>query len=223
MGLWQRVSALLFEQPPTLLFVEHGKKVCETTRHFLAALEAFPDGEGLEEIQREVDRWEHEADQVKHEIRRRLPRSDLFLPMARGDLMDLLWQQDEIADKAQDAVHLLGLLPLSLPADLRGIWDRLHAGLRESQRAYCELISHLERHLKGERGLAERMRELLVEIGGREHEVSTTEGELIAAVYREGSLDPFSKVHLVEVARTLGQVAGHMENAAGRICLLFLR
>jgi len=223
MGLWKRIGTLLFEQPPTLLFVEHGKKVCETTKHFLAAMEAFSSGGDIEGIRREVDRWEHEADQIKHEIRRKLPRSDLFLPMARGDLMDLLWQQDEIADKAQDAVHLLGLLPMTLPADLRGTWEKLRAGLWESQRAYCNLIATLERHLKGERGLAERMRELLLEIGGREHEVSTTEDELIAAVYREGSLDPFSKVHLVEVARTLGQVAGHMENAAGRICLLFLR
>jgi hypothetical protein len=35
-------------------------------------------------------------------------------------------------------------------------------------------------------------------------------------------MDAFTKIHLVEVARTVGQVAGHMENAAGRICLLFL-
>ncbi|MCD6540842.1 DUF47 family protein [Candidatus Bipolaricaulota bacterium] len=222
MGLWKRVSTLLFEQPPTFLFVEHGKKVCRASEYLLEVMEAFVKGEDISSLKAEVDRWEHEADQIKHQIRKKLPRSDLFLPMARGDLMDLLWQQDEIADKAQDAVHLLSLLPLSLPQDLRALWDRITAGLRGGQRAYCELVEHLERHLKGERQLAGRMRELLAEIGEEEHGVSTAEDRFVEAIYRQRDLDAFTKMHLVEVARTVGQVAGHMENAAGRICLLFL-
>lgn len=222
MGFWKRVGTLLFAQPPTILFVEHGKKVCRTTECLLAMMEAFGRGEDVTPFKGEVDRWEHEADQVKHQIRRKLPRSDLFLPMARGDLMDLLWQQDEIADKAQDTVHLLSLLPLSLPSELRDIWERIVTGLRKCQRAYCELVKDLERHLKGERQLVDRMRELLAEIGDEEHGVSTSEDEFVEAIYRQGSLDAFTKIHLVEVARTVGQVAGHMENAAGRICLLFL-
>ncbi len=222
MGFWKRIGSLLFEQPPTVLFVEHGKKVCRATEYLLQVMEAFLHSQDIASLKAEVDRWEHEADQVKHQIRRKLPRSDLFLPMARGDLMDLLWQQDEIADKAQDAVHLLSLLPLSLPDELREIWGRITAGLRESQRAYCELVENLERHLKGERQLAARMRELLAEIGEEEHGVSTAEDRFVEAIYRQATLDPFTKIHLVEVARTVGQVAGHMENAAGRICLLFL-
>lgn len=222
MGLWKRVSALLFEQPPTLLFVEHGEKVCKASEALLEVMETVALGGDVSRIKAEVDRWEHEADQIKHEIRKRLPRSDLFLPMARGDLMDLLWQQDEIADRAQDAAHLLSLLPLSLEGELLDIWKRITQGLSESHDAYCELIEDLGRHLKGERQLAGRMRELLGLIGEREHAVAVAEDELITAIYRHGSMDPFRKVHLVEVARTVGRVAGHMENAAGRICLLFL-
>lgn len=222
MGILRQVGALLFEQPPTFLFVEHGKKVCQAGERLLSVMEAFGRGEDVSSLKREVDRWEHEADQVKHEIRRRLPRSDLFLPMARGDLMDLLWQQDEIADKAQDAVHLLSLLPLELPGELRDIWGEIAAALRGSQRAYCELIEDLERHLKGERQLAARMRELLAKIGEEEHGVSLAEDRFVEAIYRQADLDAFTKIHLVEVARTVGRVASHMENAAGRICLLFL-
>ena len=222
MGFWKRVGALLFEQPPTALFVEHGKKVCRATEHLLSVMEAFSRGEDITPLKAEVDRWEHEADQIKHRIRRKLPRSDLFLPMARGDLMDLLWQQDEIADKAQDAVHLLSLLPLALPEDLREIWDQIAEGVRKSREAYCELVEALARHLEGERQLAGRMRELLAEIGEEEHGVSTAEDRFVEAIYRQKDLDAFTKMHLVEVARTVGQVAGHMENAAGRICLLFL-
>lgn len=222
MGLWQRIGSVLFEQPPTALFVEHGKRVCRATEYLLQVMDAFSRGEDISSLKAEVDRWEHEADQMKHQIRKKLPRSDLFLPMARGDLMDLLWQQDEIADKAQDAVHLLSLLPLTLPQDLQAIWDRIAAGVKRSRRAYCELVEHLERHLKGERQLAERMRELLAEIGEEEHGVATAEDRFVEAIYRQKDLDAFTKIHLVEVARTVGQVAGHMENAAGRICLLFL-
>ena len=222
MGLWKRVSSVLFEQPPTFLFVEHGRKVCKASEALVRVMEAAASGGDVSDLKAEVDRWEHEADQIKHEIRRKLPRSDLFLPMARGDLMDLLWQQDEIADRAQDAAHLLSLLPLSLDGELGEIWARIVRGLEESHSAYCDLIESLGKHLRGERQLAEKMRELLGLIGEREHAVAVAEDELVAAVYRHGSMDPFQKVHLVEVARTVGQVAGHMENAAGRICLLFL-
>ncbi|MCD6320645.1 DUF47 family protein [Candidatus Bipolaricaulota bacterium] len=223
MGFWQRISSVLFEQPPTVLFVEHGEKVVKALEPLLSALRAFGKGEDLESYRAEVDRWEHEADQVKHEIRRELPRSDLFLPMARGDLMDLLWQQDEIADKAQEAVHLLSLLPLKLPADLQGIWDSLTRAMEDCSREYGEVIAALGRHLKGEKHLAERIRRGLVRVGETEHEVGTQEAALVTAVYRHPDLDAFAKFHLVQVSRTLGQVAGHMENTVGRICLLFLR
>lgn len=222
MGLLQKVASLLFEQPPTLLFVEHGKRVCRASEGLVRAMEAFGEGRELQELKAEVDHWEHEADQVKHEIRRRLPRSDLFLPMARGDLLDLLWQQDEIADKAQDVAHLLSLLPLKLPQALRETWRGMTEGIGETTASYRDLIEGLERHLRGEKRLGDRMRSSLNRIGEAEHRVAGVEGEFIAEIYKESGLDPFSKFHLVEVARNVAQAASHIENAAGRICLLFV-
>ena len=46
----------------------------------------------------EIERLEHEADDLKKEIRLHLPKS-LFMPVPREDLLELLLVQDKIANR----------------------------------------------------------------------------------------------------------------------------
>jgi uncharacterized protein len=52
-------------------------------------------------LQHEIVRLENEADQMKRDLRLHLPKS-LFMPVARGDLLELLNVQDRLANKARD-------------------------------------------------------------------------------------------------------------------------
>ena len=71
------------------------------------------------DIRRDVDRLEHEADDLKKEIRLHLPRS-LFLPVPRQDLLELLLVQDRIANQTRRVVSTVMVRQLHVPESLAG-------------------------------------------------------------------------------------------------------
>ena len=74
-------------------------------------IEAFP-------ARREaIDQLEHEADDIKNEIRSRLPRR-LFMAVERRDMLEILDQQDSIADCAQDIAGLVDQRSMVAPEGL---------------------------------------------------------------------------------------------------------
>jgi predicted phosphate transport protein (TIGR00153 family) len=74
-------------------------------------IEAFP-------TRREViDQLEHEADTIKNEIRSHLPRR-LFMAVERRDMLEILDQQDSIADCAQDIAGLVDQRSMVAPEEL---------------------------------------------------------------------------------------------------------
>lgn len=75
------------------------------------------DWEGLGNITHQVFKYEHEADKVKNEIRRRIPKT-FYLPIYRGDLLAYLKLQDDMADSVEDLAVLLTLKNLAMPEPL---------------------------------------------------------------------------------------------------------
>lgn len=61
---------------------------------------------------------ESEADDLKKDIRLHLP-SNIFLPIARSDLLWLLTQQDKIANKAKHIVGLTLGRKMTIPAEIK--------------------------------------------------------------------------------------------------------
>lgn len=59
------------------------------------------DWETAQEIHNTISELEKEADKLKREIRLKLP-SGLFMPVSRTDMLDLLRQQDKLADLAKN-------------------------------------------------------------------------------------------------------------------------
>jgi predicted phosphate transport protein (TIGR00153 family) len=81
---------------------------------------------------------EHDADEIKREIRTHLPKG-FFLPVARRDLLDLLTQQDRMANKAKGIAGLILGRKLEFP-------EQVHASLIEFARqciAVCEQAAEL--------------------------------------------------------------------------------
>jgi uncharacterized protein len=72
------------------------------------------DFEGLRAITQQVFKLEHQADQIKNEIRRRIPKS-FYLPIYRGDLLAYLKLQDDMADSVEDVGVLLTIKNLEMP------------------------------------------------------------------------------------------------------------
>jgi len=69
------------------------------------------------ESRQRIVKLEQEADELKKQIRGQLPKS-LFMPVPREDLLNLLWAQDQIANKARDVSGLVFGRRMEIPKSL---------------------------------------------------------------------------------------------------------
>ena len=93
----------LFAKSPIKPLQKHIVKVHQCSQQLVPFFDAVAEDrwEDAEKIRQQIAQLEKEADILKREIRLKLPRG-LFLPVARTDLLELLTQQDKIANRAKD-------------------------------------------------------------------------------------------------------------------------
>lgn len=216
-------AGYLTETSPFEKLSKHAEKVKATVEALVKELHGYTQGE---EIQGEtVSNLEFEADQEKQEIRRELPRSDLLMPVARSDLLSLLWHQDEIADNSQDVAELLPLLKLKeqLPDEYKDSLDKLAEILEKSVTEYGELVTNAGEVIKGTSGGQEKLDkvgESIEEINNLEHSADKTTRKAIKSVYRAENMEGIEKYHLIQIALKANNILDHIENAANFIRIM---
>ena len=154
-------------------------------REVIPLLEAMAaaDDQGIRDRRAEIDRLEHEADQLKHEIRSHMPRR-FMMAMDRRTMLEILDYQDSIADLAQDIAELADQRGMHLPELLREpVLSMAHSVL-----VACE---------QGQRIIDEL--DELVETGFGEGEVARVD-EMIREL---GRLESQTDAHLDRAARAL--------------------
>ena len=128
---------------------EHMRAAVACAHQIIPLVEAMVSGdrEVVRAQRAEIDRLEHEADEIKHEIRSHLPRR-LMLAMERRDMLEILDYQDSIADVTQDIAELVdqrGMqLPEALAEPVRGLTVRVVAACDQGQRIIDELDELVE-------------------------------------------------------------------------------
>jgi hypothetical protein len=216
-------TGLLTETSPFEQLTRHVEKVCKTVHALVEELRGYASGEDISGDT--VSEFEFEADQKKQEIRRELPRSDLLMPVARSDLLSLLWHQDEIADNSQDVAELLPLLKLkgSLPKDYRESMDELARILEESVDEYKELVKNAGAIIKGTSSGQDKIEEVwdsIEEINQLEHRADKSTRKAVKAVYRDEEMQDIEKYHLIQIALKANNILDHIENAANFIRIM---
>lgn len=92
----------LFAKSPIKPLQRHVVCVNECCSHLVKFFEVSSKGdwEKASEIRAQISHLEKEADVLKREIRLKLPRG-LFMPVDRTDMLELLTQQDKLANLAK--------------------------------------------------------------------------------------------------------------------------
>lgn len=213
---------LLFEHPSFKPLYLHAQKVYETVEALAEMIDEYTKGNEVDS--EEVSSLEHEADIIKQEIRSKLPRSDLWLPVARSDLLDFLWHQDKIADNCQDAAGLLSLMRIKLPLEMKERLERLNEMMMRTIKEYKHMIEKLSEVLESSfgRSQVDEIWQLINKINVMEHEADIIEGELVRMTYTSG-LNAFEKYHLIQITLKIGDVIDHMEDAGGRLRIMTAR
>ncbi|MFH1774214.1 MAG: TIGR00153 family protein [Methanobacteriota archaeon] len=110
----------LFAESPFEHLVKHlGQvKACsDLLREFIKAY-CNEDFESSAELARKIVAMEREADKTKNYIREHLPRS-ILMPVNRGDLLNYLREQDQVADRIEEVALNLGLKRMKLPHSIK--------------------------------------------------------------------------------------------------------
>jgi len=150
---------------------EHMAVAVDCAKQIIPLIDAMAEGssDNIKACRSEIDRIEHQADELKHQIRRHMPRR-LLMAMERRDMLEILDCQDSIADVTQDIAELADQRQMFLPAPLiepiRALAIRVVAACEQGKKVVDELDELVETGF-GEREIA-RVEEMITELGNIE-------------------------------------------------------
>jgi len=173
-------------------------------------------------VRESISALEHEADDLKKEIRLHLPKS-LFMPVPREDLLELLLVQDKIANRTKDVSGLvLGRrmqIPESIADKFIDFVDRNIDAAKQARKSVRELDELFTAGFRGAE--VELVAALIEELDRIETDTDNKQAELRAALFRiEDTLKPVDAVFMYKVIELLGEIADMAERVGRRLELL---
>ncbi len=173
-------------------------------------------------VRSEIERLEHEADDLKKAIRLSLPKS-LFMPVPRQDLLELLLVQDKIANRTKDVSGIVIGRRMQIPAEIAEQFldfvDRNVDAAKQARKSVRELD---ELFTVGFRGAeVDLVTALIEELDRIETDTDDKQAALRAALFKiEKDMDPIDAVFMYKVIELTGEIADMAERVGRRLELL---
>ncbi len=216
----------MFAPSPFEPLEEHVKLVRQCSDLFREMVVAYlnKDFETSDRLALRISELEHEADKIKNHIREHLPRS-IFMPVDRGDFLNYLREQDQVADRLEEVALTMSLRRTEIPEELRDDFLDLAKKVCDvvdlvplAVRSMIELLESTFRKKDSKVNLYINLlneKEQLtddLDLKIRKHifdiEDRLTHGELF---------------HLMRVVKLLARVADHAENCGDRMRVMVAR
>ena len=217
----------LFGKSPFKPLKKHMKIANECAMHMPSAIEAFfkGDKETLKEIKYSIFQLEDDADKILEEMQSRLPKS-MFLPVDRGDLLEVMEAQELIADRTQDIIGLMIDLPMDVPEELQTPIIRLTNRVTDAVDGAYHIIKGLENLVEtGFKGPhVDKTQSLIHDVINIESDADTIGIDIAHALFAHAkTMDPVSVVFLYQLINWIDDLADYSEKLAIRTRLLLAR
>ncbi len=217
----------LFGQSPFKPIQAHMRIVNECVAEVPGLFEALlaGDREGLEKAKDLIFAKEQEADELKNQLRIRLPKS-LFMPVDRRDLLEVLAMQDSIADTAQDIAGLLMERNMEVLEEMKDalmkLVNRCVDTCDHSAQIVAALDELVEMGFKGKE--AARVEEMVEELNKIEDETDELGMSLSKSLFaNEEKLGAVSVIFWYQLIQWIGDLADYAEKTGDRLRLLIAR
>ncbi|MDR7088268.1 MULTISPECIES: TIGR00153 family protein [Cellvibrio] len=217
----------LFGRSPIKPMQEHMalavQAAAELTRFFEAV--TSDDWPRASEIQQRVVQFEHQADEIKKQLRLHLPKS-LFLPVPRTDLLELLTMQDRIPNRAKDIAGIIMGRRMTIPTSMKEqVNEFVRASVAAAEQALIainELDELLESGFSGrELAVVENM---IKELDDLEEKTDHLEIGVRTSLFAlEAQLPPVDVMFLYNIIDWVGDIANRAHDVGGRLQLLLAR
>jgi len=217
----------VFAKSPIKPIEEHITKVHEASATLMDFFQHVfkKEWQQAEQVRLQIRTLERQADVMKRDIRIQLPRG-LFLPVERTDLLELITQQDKIANKAKDiAGRIIGRemdIPSEIQDDFLIYLSRCIDATKQASNAINELDELLETGFRGrEVILVEKM---LVELDAIEQDTDEMQIKLRRQLREiEGEMNPIDAMFLYKIIEWVGDLADIAERVGARLELMLAR
>lgn len=217
----------LFAKSPIKPLQKHVAKVHEAAQQLVPFFDAVweRDWEQAALIQRRISQLEREADTLKREIRLKLPRG-IFMPVERTDMLELLTQQDKIANKAKDISGRIIGRNLGIPLELKPAFmvylSRCIDATAYAAKAIDELDELLETGFKGRE--MDLVSDMIHQLDLIEDDTDVMQAKLrkqLQAV--EDGYNPIDVMFLYKILEWVGDLADQAERVGSRLELMLSR
>ncbi|MBN2134518.1 MAG: TIGR00153 family protein [Acidobacteria bacterium] len=176
-------------------------------------------------IFKEICKTEHEADEIKKELRQNLPKS-FMLPVSRADLLNYLKQQDNIADAAEDCGALCNLKHIVLPQDLHLLLIELIRKNLEAVEAAAEITSTIKSLT--ESGFSSKVAETVLEkveiVSHLEWECDKAQMSFAKRLFEhEKDIDTINVILWFNILRTISKMSNAAEGVGVQMSVMLAR
>jgi hypothetical protein len=217
----------VFAKSPIKPLEKHIQIVVKCSKQLVPFFEACTENNWSDaaKIRRKLSKLEQDADTLKRQLRLELP-SGLFMPVDRADLLELLTQQDKIANKAKDiAGRVLGRkleIPQSLQAEFSVYLQRCIEAAEKAAEAINEFDDLLETGFRGrEVGFVEKMISQLDAIEDDTDSLQISLRKNLLAI--EKDLNPVDVIFLYQIIDWFGDLAVLAERVGALLEILLAR
>jgi hypothetical protein len=216
--------ANIFGTSPVVPLEKHIDIAYRCARQLRAFFSAAVSGDwdGAAKVRKEIETLEHDADNLKKEIRLHLPKS-LFMPVPREDLLELLLVQDKIANRTKDVSGIVMGRKMQIPAVIAEQFldfvDRNIDAAKQARKSVRELDDLFTTGFRGAE--VTLVAALIEELDRIETDTDDKQAALRAALFEiEQSLNPVDAIFMYQVIELTGEIADMAERVGRRLELL---
>ena len=217
----------VFAKSPLKPLEQHIDKVHECASLLVPFFDATTKGDWDEavKVRKQISLLEKEADTLKREIRLTLP-GGIFMPVERTDLLELLTQQDKIANVAKDiSGRVIGrqlVLPQPVQANFNDYLNRCLDAVTLAKQAINELDDLLEAGFRGRE--VELVAKMINELDVIEEDSDDLQIQLRRELYAlEAGLNPIDVMFMYKIIEWVGGLADNAERVGSRLELMLAR
>lgn len=211
----------LFARSPFAPLQSHMDSVSQCVHKINDLFEALFQGKfpEVEKICETISELEHKADLTKNDIRNHLHKN-IYLPIERSNLLEILSIQDSIADAAEDIAVLASLKKLEMPEEFREDFRKFLSKNIESFESARNIIKEMHDLLESSFGghEAEKVKKMVDDVAYKEHEADVLQRKLLKALYNSEDKMGYSSFYLWQkIFQEVASISNLSEKLANRI------
>ena len=217
----------LFGKSPFVPLQEHMEVVQDCASHLVPFFDAVLEGnwEKAKQEQAEIVALENKADDIKKKLRLHLPKN-LFMPVPRNDVLELLRSQDQIANLSRDIVGIMVGREMAIPEPLEEMMRTsvalAVAATLQALKGIEELDELLESGFRGpEVDFVER---LIEQLDTLEHDTDDHKIKVRTTLFKiEKDYNPVDVMFLYQIIDWVSDIADKAQRVGSRLQILIAR